>query len=113
MSTAHSIKGMVSVAGKSYRIVRIGTGHYAVVRILDDRQVGSFRTTPRLAVLAEHIEANLLDTIARVAVQLAKTSWIGQAPRLPERHSPPATATKSANPTTEPPPPAGVAEVAR
>ena len=42
------IKGMVQVAGTTYRIVRRERGHYDVVRILDDERVGSFRSIPHL-----------------------------------------------------------------
>ncbi len=113
MPPARAVKGMVSVAGRSYRIVRVEAGHYAVIRILDDLQVGSFRTAPRLSVLAEHIEPRLLDAVARAAIQLAKTSWVGHArpgrANEPERRNTPSQPINGVTvSSTEPPPPSGV-----
>ena len=71
------VKGMVQVAGTTYRIVRLRRGQYHVVRVLDDRSVGEFTSAPRLEIQPVGIEAGLLREIARVAVQGAKTSWIG------------------------------------
>lgn len=71
------VKGMVQVAGTTYRIVRLGRGHYNVVRVLDDAAVGEFTSTPRIDVRVARIEPVLLREIARVAVQGAKTSWVG------------------------------------
>lgn len=71
------IKGMVQVAGSTYRIVRVERGRYNVIRILDDQRVGSFSAGPTAAVAADGIEPGLLREIKRVAVQGAKTSWAG------------------------------------
>ncbi|HEY0467200.1 MAG TPA: hypothetical protein VGC79_23530 [Polyangiaceae bacterium] len=71
------IKGMVQVAGSTYRIVRVQCGHYSVSRILDDRHVGGFTSGPAGAVAAEGIEPELLREIMRTAIQNAKTSWTG------------------------------------
>lgn len=73
------VKGMIQVAGTTYRIVRLSRGQYAVVRLLDDVAVGSFTSTPQIAVRPAGIEAALMREIARVAVQGAKTSWVGRA----------------------------------
>lgn len=76
MSTA---KGMVLVAGTTYRITRVDSGVYDVTRILDDVRVGRFRTGPPIEVLeAKNISENLLRDIGRAAVQAAKTSWMGR-----------------------------------
>jgi len=74
----HTVKGMVLVGGSTYRIVRVGSGNYQVVRILDDKVVGTFQSFPRVEVTSSDIDANLLLEIARAAVQGAKTSWIGR-----------------------------------
>ncbi|HEX2671072.1 MAG TPA: hypothetical protein VHM25_09390 [Polyangiaceae bacterium] len=71
------IKGMVQVAGSTYRIVRVERGRYSVIRILDDQRVGSFTAGPVAAVAAVGIEPALLCEIRRVAMQGAKTSWAG------------------------------------
>jgi hypothetical protein len=72
------VTGMVQVAGSTYRVVRIEKGLYDVVRILDDRRVGSFRCSPMLEVTPFAIEAGLLKAIARAAVLGGKTSWVGR-----------------------------------
>ncbi len=70
------VKGMVQLAGVTYRIVRIATGAYSVVRIADDCEVGSFQTVPTLSVEASVVAPALLREIARLAIHLAKTSYI-------------------------------------
>jgi hypothetical protein len=72
------VKGMVQVAGTTYRVVRVAQGSYEVVRILDDTRVGSFRSTPRVEIVAQSIDAALMLEIARAAIQGAKTSWVGR-----------------------------------
>jgi len=73
-----AVKGMVQVAGTTYRIVRLGQGQYDVVRILDDQRVGTFRSFPRVEVTNSTIEPALMREIARAAIQGAKTSWVGR-----------------------------------
>lgn len=73
-----AVKGMVQVAGTTYRIVRLGQGQYDVVRILDDLKVGSFCSFPRVEVTSSNIEPVLMREIARAAIQGAKTSWVGR-----------------------------------
>jgi hypothetical protein len=103
MEGARTVKGMVSVAGRTYRIVRIGSGMYAVFRILDDVQVGTFRSRPTLDIWPEQIDAPTLMAVARQAIQSAKTSWVGsihnsEAPRATVTHSERAGGRVSSNP---------------
>jgi len=72
------VKGMVQVAGTTYRVVRVAQGSYEVVRILDDTRVGSFRSTPPVEIVPQGIEPALMLEIARTAIQGAKTSWVGR-----------------------------------
>lgn len=72
------VKGMVQVAGVTYRIVRIERGTYDVVRILDDQRVGQFRTIPRVEVTASSTADDTLAEIAKAAVKWGKTSWVGR-----------------------------------
>jgi hypothetical protein len=72
------VKGMVQVAGSTYRVVRIEKGVYEVIRILDDARVGIFRCAPFLEITPFGIEGGLLKAIARAAVQGGKTSWVGR-----------------------------------
>lgn len=96
------VKGMVSLQGVTYRIVRLARGSYSVVRVLDDQEVGAFKTAPALGIEARLIDPNLLREVARLAIHTAKTSYVGfPAP-------PPATEVASAamrQPSSTPPPP--------
>ena len=74
---SNKVKGMVQLAGITYRIVRVSSGSYSVVRIRDDIQVGSFSLAPTLGVKAERIDADLMREIARLAIHTAKTSYVG------------------------------------
>jgi hypothetical protein len=73
-----AVKGMVQVAGTTYRIIRLQPGQYEVVRILDDRSVGTFATAPKLQVLSHRIELPIMNEIALSAVKRGKTSWVGR-----------------------------------
>ncbi len=73
------VKGMIQVAGTTYRIVRLKRGDYNVVRVLDDVVVGSFTSAPQIEIRPDGIDAALMREIARVAIQGAKTSWVGRA----------------------------------
>lgn len=72
------VKGMVQVAGTTYRIVRRQRGNYEVVRILDDVGVGGFSNSPSVEMTTDGIEPALMREIVRVARQGAKTSWVGR-----------------------------------
>jgi hypothetical protein len=72
------VKGMVRVAGTTYRIVRVSRGQYDVVRILDDAPVGAFSSGPTVEVAPNGIDAALMRKIVSVAIQGAKTSWVGR-----------------------------------
>lgn len=72
------VKGMVQVAGITYRIVRVERGMYDVVRILDDQRVGQFRTIPRVEVVASSTADETMAEIAKAAVKWGKTSWVGR-----------------------------------
>ncbi len=71
------VKGMVQVAGTTFRIVRIERGHYEVVRILDDSRLGSFWSEPVFAI-SESADRELLRQVARSAIQGGKTTWVGR-----------------------------------
>jgi hypothetical protein len=71
------VKGMVQVDGTTYRIVRLKRGHYKVVRVLDDVSVGTFSVGTTFEMAPEGIDGELMREIARVAIQGAKTTWVG------------------------------------
>jgi len=73
-----AVKGMVQVGGSTYRIVRLTTSNYEVIRVLDDTSMGTFRCTPQIEVSPKQMEPALLREIARTAIRGAKTSWVGR-----------------------------------
>ena len=74
-----AVKGMVQVAGITFRIARIGPAMYEAVRILDDARVGTFQNAP-LKVLTHDVEYELMREVALSAVHGAKVSWVGRLP---------------------------------
>jgi hypothetical protein len=91
---------MVQVEGVTYRIVRVNTGSYTVVRIRDDQEVGSFQTAPVLGIEARLVEPELMREVARLAIHTAKTSYVGFRAPLP----PPEVASAMRRPSSMPPP---------
>lgn len=71
------VKGMVQLAGVTYRIIRVASGSYQVVRIRDDQDVGTFHLAPQLGLEARQIDPALLREVARLAIHTAKTSYVG------------------------------------
>ncbi|MEO6598593.1 MAG: hypothetical protein ABIQ16_01880 [Polyangiaceae bacterium] len=98
------VKGMVQLAGVTYRIIRVASGSYSVVRISDDTTVGSFSLAPQLGIEAILIEPALMREVARLAIHTAKTSYVGFArPDLsglpnPNSVTPPAARSSSPPP---------------
>ena len=72
------VKGMVQVAGTTYRIVRIKRGHYNVIRVLDDVGVGTFSAGKTFETTPLGIDDELLREIARVAIQGREPYWAGR-----------------------------------
>ncbi|HTQ04945.1 MAG TPA: hypothetical protein VMI54_13860 [Polyangiaceae bacterium] len=62
---------MVQVLGTTYRIVETRSAH-EVVRLLDDRSVGSFRCDPTLTIVESRIAPELLRQVAREAIREAR-----------------------------------------
>src|SRR6188472_1137894 len=58
-------RGMLQVKGVTYRIERNEPHCYCVVRLLDDTEVGTFRTRPQLRISSAQIELTLLRDIVR------------------------------------------------
>ena len=67
-------KGMVRVSGSTYRIVDRGDCH-EVIRILDDRRVGSFRHGRRLEIINSEITRESLLEVATHALRSARLTW--------------------------------------
>jgi hypothetical protein len=73
-----TITGMVQLDGATYRVVRLGAGHYDLIRILDDVSVGTFRVGPPLELNASGVHPSLFRRIAWAAMRNARTSWMGR-----------------------------------
>ena len=71
-----SVRGMVQVAGVTYRIVRLRAGEYDVVRVLDDSRIGMFSLGNAPAFSAEGSALEVVKSVARAALQGARTSWV-------------------------------------
>jgi len=86
MSSNRHIKGMVCVDEATYRLERVETGFYDVIRLSDEVCVGRFVIEGKVRLEPDGIEASLLRRIAREAIQRGKTSWLfhesPQAPRV-------------------------------
>lgn len=91
-------KGMVSLDGVTYRIERLASRNYGVVRLNDDVPVGTFKTGKEIRVFPDGVDAVLLEAIARDAIKSAKTSWVSHP--VP---SPPPPEPESAPDAIEPP----------
>lgn len=81
---------MVQVDGVTYRIERTAPHCYCVVRLLDDVEVGTFRTLPSLRISPVALELNLFAAVVRAALRAARTSAVMHAapvyaPDEPER----------------------------
>jgi len=66
---------MISVSGKTYRIVSLGKGAYDAVRLLDDLRIGTFGHAPSSPVNSAIGGESLLRQIAETAMRSAKTHW--------------------------------------
>jgi len=71
-----SVRGMVQVGGVTYRIVRLRAGEYDVVRVLDDTRIGMFSIGKDRPLSAEGDAVELVKSVARAALQGARTSWV-------------------------------------
>jgi hypothetical protein len=71
------VKGMVLVAGQTYRITRLRPRLYEAVRILDDALIGQFWCDPGLELIPVTTDTSTLRLVAREAIMKAKTSWGG------------------------------------
>jgi hypothetical protein len=98
---SRKVKGMVHLEGVTYRIVRVTTGSYSVVRIPDDQEVGSFTTAPALGLEARLVELDVLREVARLAIHTAKTSSVG----FPAPVAPPEVAKVDLRTPSSMPPP--------
>jgi hypothetical protein len=93
-------RGMVQTRGVTYRVERRAPHSYAVVRLLDDAPMGSFRTLPRLSLEPVACEDQLFAEIVKTALRFARTSGVMRAVMPP-----PAPAAAQRSPSSMPPGP--------
>jgi hypothetical protein len=85
------VKGMVQVAGVTYRIVKVEPARYEVIRILDEKRIGAFETLPRLRIHAADIDLDLVRNVTMTALKQAKVSWSRMPPARKTTSRPPAS----------------------
>ncbi len=72
--------GMVQHGSLTFRIQRVTRSSYGIVRILDDRFLGTFSCGQTLSVEPEAgIDGAYLLGIARIAVRACRTDWFRRA----------------------------------
>jgi hypothetical protein len=76
-----TVKGMVQVAGKTYRITRLMPHLYEAVRVLDDVLIGCFRCGSVLELIPASGDEGTLRLVAIEAIKKAKTSGTMSAVR--------------------------------
>ena len=98
-------RGMLQVGGVTYRIERTEPHCYAVVRLLDDIEVGTFRTRPTLRIRTAQIDLTILRDVVRAALRSARTSSVMHAAPVfqPDDENAPSAAR---SPSSAPPTPA-------
>lgn len=95
---------MIQVGGVTYRIERTAPHSYSVVRLLDDVEVGAFRTLPSLRISALAIELTLFRAVVRAALRAARTSAVMHvAPVYAPDEAPDSTQPTNKVPSTTPP----------
>jgi hypothetical protein len=96
-----NVKGMVQVDSVTYRLMRVASGTYSVVRILDDEVVGTFKCLPQLEITSvTGVTPDVMSRIAKVAVQRAKTSWVSRVNTPPTAPTAASTTEPSESPPT-------------
>jgi hypothetical protein len=100
VTMARSIsRGMLQVRGVTYRIERTEPHCYCVVRLLDDVEVGTFRTRPAVRVHPQLIDAELMRDVVRAAMRSARTSAVMQVAPAFQPDDESTAAASSAPPT--------------
>jgi hypothetical protein len=92
---------MIQVGGVTYRVERTEPHCYAVYRLLDDAELGTFRTLPSLRLHPINCDVNVFRDVVRAAMRSARTSAVMHAaPRFEPVEEP---ANEQQSPSTLPP----------
>ena len=70
-----AVKGMIQINSVTYRIVRVRTGHYEVVRLLDDVSIGNFSLGAYEEPLVAGDAPDVVREVARAALRGGRTTW--------------------------------------
>jgi len=70
---------MVQVEGVTYRIERTAPHSYMVVRLIDDVEVGTFRTLPQLRIQSTQLSLDVFRDVVRATLRSARTSAVMHA----------------------------------
>lgn len=99
-------RGMIQVGGVTYRVERVSAHRYSVVRLLDDLEVGTFRTSPNVRVQPSRVELALFRDLVRAALRAARTSVVMQAAPVYVPDEPAPAVSDKRSPSSLPPTPA-------
>jgi hypothetical protein len=67
---------MIQVRGVTYRVERTEPHVYVVVRLLDDVEMGTFRTLPGLRIHPRGCDIDQFKDVVRAALRSARTSAV-------------------------------------
>lgn len=97
---------MIQVGGTTYRIERTAPHRYCVVRLIDDRPIGTFATVPSLRIHPSGVELSVFRDVVRAALRAARTSAVWHAAPVcappEEQQAPVAVRTPSSMPPPNP-----------
>lgn len=94
-------RGMIQVRGVTYRVERTEPHVYVVVRLLDDVEMGTFRTLPGLRIHPLGCDIGLFKDVVRAAMRAARTSAVMHVAPVFEPEEPSSAVQHS--PSTMPP----------
>jgi hypothetical protein len=69
-------RGMIQVRGVTYRVERTEPHVYVVVRLLDDVDMGTFRTLPGLRIHPRSCDIDQFKDVVRAVLRSARTSAV-------------------------------------
>lgn len=95
-------RGMIQVAGTTYRIVQRESDAYRAVRIQDEAIAGDFVCGSTLKVNPQQVDAVLMRRIARTALLFGRTNWTGAGTDLGSRRRASAEGRLATRPLPQP-----------
>jgi hypothetical protein len=74
-ASPQAFKPIVRLGSVAYRVTRLEPGTYEIVRIVDDRRMGTFRSVPTFQVTSSEIHPAFVRKIAALAAKAARPSF--------------------------------------